>query len=71
MSYFSPNSTRLGKNKIHSIESGCLCFTSEANIESSIALFYYEEATTMRDMLHSRQETAQRVAVFGHSLIEA
>jgi hypothetical protein len=59
---------QLGKNRIHSIELALVRARGKYLIAN--ALTYFHPATTMRDMLLICQETAQRVAVFGCSILQ-
>jgi hypothetical protein len=59
---------QLGKNRIHSIELALVRARGKYLIAN--ALTYFHPATAMRDMLLICQETAQRVAVFGCSMLQ-
>jgi hypothetical protein len=59
---------QLGKDKILSIELALVRDRGKYLIAN--ALTYFRPATTMRDMLLICQETAQRVAVFGYSILQ-
>jgi hypothetical protein len=59
---------QLGKNKIHSIE--LALFRARGKYLIANALTYSQPATAMRDMLLICRQTAQRVAVFGYSILQ-